>query len=259
MADRCSYQDTKSKPSTSREPVETSDSDAFDIDESAELGYMKHGPGAAQEVHRENVASRSRKKQFDSSHPYEQNQPSIHRMLPTKSIVDILIARFFKEVNRVYEMIYEPLFMRDYELWWSQLHGTDKNTDFALLIVRLCILSIQSTKSSHTYSAIQEDQNVANILNSPVKLERRLCRIAEDLDSRRPRKHSLLVVQHKFFHVCYLKNRGQIKDSWSVLSDTISEAHEIELHLERPLGPGVNELDQELWRRAFWNLYVWDR
>lgn len=217
---------------------------------------MKHWPGAVQEVDRANFVSRPRKKQFDTSRPSQQNQQKIQRMLPKKSIVDSLIGIFFKEVNRVYEMIYEPIFMRDYELWWSQLHDTGTNTDFALLILRICILSAQSVKSFDTLSAIKENHHLDDILNSPVKLEQRLCRIAEDLESRRPRKHSILVVQHMFFHVCYLKNRGHIKDSWLVLADTVREAHEIGLHLERP---GVSELDQELWRRAFWNLYVWDR
>lgn len=150
-------------------------------------------------------------------------------------------------------MIYEPMFMYEYELWWS--HDIGMNTDFALLILRLCILSLQSVKGFDRNFSILENKNLTEIINS-VKLEQRLCRIAEDLESRRPRKHSLLVVHHMFFQVCYLKNRGQIKDSWLVLADTVREAHEIGLHLERP---GVSELDQELWRRAFWNLYIWDR
>jgi hypothetical protein len=255
VAECCSYQETKPKPSTSRERGESSDSDSLEMDKSAELGYMKHGPGALQEVDRANLVSRPRKKQFDLSHPSQQNLRTMQRMLPKKPIIDKLIAIFFKEVNRVYEMIYEPIFMRDYELWWSQLHDAGSNTDFALLILRLCILSVQSMKGLDQDFTIQQNQPV-DTLNSPVKLGKRLCHIAEDLHFRRPRKHSLLVVQHMFFHVCYLKNRGQIKDSWLVLADTVREAHEIGLHLEKP---GVSELDQELWRRAFWNLYVWDR
>lgn len=256
MADRCSYQETKPKPSTSRKRGESSDSDSFDVDKTAQLGYMNHGPGALQEVDRANLVSRSQKKQLDTGHLSEQNRPSIQRALPKKSIIDSLIAVFFKEVNRVYEMIYQPLFMRDYELWWSQLHDTGMNPDFELLILRLCILGVQSVKGYDKYSTIQENHHLADILDSPVKLEQKLCRIAEKLDSRRPRRHCLLVVQHMFFHICYLKNRGQIQDSWIALSDTVREAHEIGLHHERS---DVSELDQELWRRAFWNLYVWDR
>ncbi|OKL63221.1 hypothetical protein UA08_01615 [Talaromyces atroroseus] len=147
VQDRSSYQETKPK-SQSQNRGGYSDSVSFDAEDSSELGYMKHGPGALQEIERTNVVSQSRKKQVDIT---QQSQRSIREMLPKKPIIDNLIDIFFKEVNRVYEMLYEPTFVRDYKLWWQGivLADTVKEAHEIGLHLELCrnLASATSTKN----------------------------------------------------------------------------------------------------------------
>lgn len=180
----------------------------------------------------------------------------IQQLMPKKTVIDDLITTFFRQINRIYEMIYEPVFMQQYNDWFAQYdQSIISDIDFALLILRLCSLSAQISP----YCRNSDKRNTSFCLNSARRLERKLYHLATDFESQRPRKYSILTVQHIFFHVCYLKNKSQIKDSWLLLADAIKIAHEIGLHLEKGPDSGFSELDRELRRRTFWNLYVWDR
>ncbi|CRG92388.1 RNA replicase polyprotein [Talaromyces islandicus] len=86
VADRCSYQQSQPGPSPSRARGKTSDSDSLDVDESGELGYMKHGPGALRELDSANSVSRPEKKRVDITYSSQQNQRTMQRMLPKKSM-----------------------------------------------------------------------------------------------------------------------------------------------------------------------------
>ncbi|KAH8697821.1 fungal-specific transcription factor domain-containing protein [Talaromyces proteolyticus] len=268
VAGRCIYQEQPKQPinqTSNKKPAshgsEGSESNASDFEESSDLGYTTHGSGALREI--EKIASfpppKARVGRGGSTCLL--NRHIIQQSLPHKTVMDLLTRTFFKEINRVYEVVYEPIFWRDYDEWWSKPDNNDSDInklDFALLMIRICILS------THILAVTDRDitsQNnlLAEYSQSPGKLENNLCCLAADLESKRPQKHSFLVVQHMFFRVCYLKNKGKIKHSWFVLADTVKEAHEIGLHLEDTLTLDMSELDRELRRRLFWSLYVWDR
>lgn len=84
--------------------------------------------------------------------------------------------------------------------------------------------------------------------------------LADELEKSRPPEKipSIETVQYKILHGGYLKNYGEIRESWSVLNTAVKDAHEMGLHLKDP-GVPISELDMELRRRTFWNLYIWDR
>lgn len=149
-------------------------------------------------------------------------------------------------------MIYPATFLEIYNSWWPQLtHDTDDDIQFGLLILWLCLNGLQAIP--------HPKQPAHGIICTPLGvLENELYINAQKFDFRRPRVPSLVRVQQLFFHTCYLKNSGEIKESWFVLDAAVREAHELGLHLEDP-GIQLNDFEKEIRRRTFWSLYVWDR
>ena len=72
---------------------------------------------------------------------------------------------------------------------------------------------------------------------------------------------SFASVQGLCLAAAYLKNEGRIKEAWDLMGDLITTAYNLGIHLEtttsRP--SNLNELEKEMGRRVFWNLYIWDR
>ncbi|KAH8800388.1 fungal-specific transcription factor domain-containing protein [Xylogone sp. PMI_703] len=172
--------------------------------------------------------------------------------LPKRSVSDFLIQFFFQEVNWIYEMICSVTFLDKYYSWWSQPHhNTEEDVQFSILILRLCLSSLQALP--------HPNHPTEGIINVPLAvLENDLYGKASKLDAHRPRIPCLIRVQHLFFHICYLKNNAEIKGSWFALSDAAKEAHELGLHLH-DINDNLSEFESEIRRRVFWSLYVWDR
>lgn len=179
------------------------------------------------------------------------------KKIPERSVTDILIQHFFGEVNWIYELVYSTTFLDRYNEWWSHPCQSVDDLEFAVLLLRLCSYSAQFLPSQN-YTA-------DTILGEPLRTIREQCdatatAISHSLTMKGnppsiPRVHQL------FFHACYLKNEGQMKQSWDVLSEAIREAHELGLHLDLPKGSGTltSEYDLEMGKRTYWNLFLWDR
>ncbi|KAJ5573108.1 hypothetical protein N7450_010092 [Penicillium hetheringtonii] len=176
-------------------------------------------------------------------------------------MTDFLLRIFLEQINRIYEVIHGPTFEAKYAAWWAMqeakdLSGepiADEDIDFGILIIRSCLLSLQTLPSPKypTKGALK---------THPEAVEQWLYTLANDLDkSQAPdRKPSIETVQHRFFHTGYSKNYGKIRESWASLSAAVKDAHEMGLHLKDP-GIPLDDTEMEVRRRTFWNLYFWDR
>ncbi|KAJ5587600.1 uncharacterized protein N7459_003365 [Penicillium hispanicum] len=168
---------------------------------------------------------------------------------------------FMDEFNRAYQILHPFTFQSKYAAWWAAQESNDRasvreisdeDLDFGLLILRLCLLCMQCLPHPKypTTGILQLYPNL---------LEAWLDSTADELDKSRPsRRPSLYTIQHRFYHVNYLKSYARIRECWSVLATTIKDAHELKLHRKTP-GVSLSELEMELRRRTFWSLYVWDR
>ncbi|KAJ5653754.1 hypothetical protein N7490_000757 [Penicillium lividum] len=168
---------------------------------------------------------------------------------------------FLQEMNRVHEMIHAPSFQGKYTAWWNaqeknnisgENNTSDEDLNFGLLVIRICLISAQCLPHSKfpTDGIIKISRN---------HLEQWLYSTADEIDkSLQSKKPSLVTVQHRFYHVCYLKAYARIRECWSILSATVKDAHEVGLHLKDP-GIQLTELEMEIRRRSFWTLYIWDR
>lgn len=190
------------------------------------------------------------------------NSPSRRRRIwPERSVTDFLVGMFLAEMNRLHELIHAPSFQSRYTAWWitqesNELAGesniSDEDMNFGLLVIRICLLSVQCLPHSRY-------PTTAILKTHPNQLEQWLYAVADEIDKTlQSKKPTLVTVQHRNCHVCYLKNSARIREAWSVLSATVKDAHEVGLHLKEP-GMPFSEVEMEIRRRTFWTLYVWDR
>ena len=179
------------------------------------------------------------------------------KKVPDRVVTDILIQHFLSEANWIYEMVYAATFLERYNLWWSQPCQSVDDLEFAVLLLRLCSYSAQFLPSQ-SYTA-------DTILGKSLYTIREQCDASAIALSQLPilkkAPPSITRIHQLFFRACYLKNEGEMKDSWDVLSEAIREAHEMGLHLDLSISSGrtTSEYELEMSRRTYWNLWLWDK
>ncbi|KAJ5591491.1 uncharacterized protein N7459_001860 [Penicillium hispanicum] len=167
---------------------------------------------------------------------------------------------WIQEFNRLQELVHAESFRSQYASWWAIHAGTkpgaasiDEDYDFGILILRICLISLQNLPHVKypTEGILKVDLG---------GVEQWFYSLAGRLEKSRSaeKKPSLITVQYQFFHVGYLKNYARLRECWSVLTTTIKDVHEMGLHLQHPNLP-LTELEMEMRRRTFWNIYVFDR
>ena len=180
------------------------------------------------------------------------------QLMPRRVIIDRLIKHFLEELNWISEMIHPTSFLTRYEQWWRSFPGsTVEDLDFCALVLTVCAYSAQYLPSRSLAGP-----KIHGMLNDTIRehcfdLSKRMSSLCASF----PGNRSLARVQHLYYAACYQKNEGRVKDAYYVLGDAIRLAHDLEMHMEYSLSSRVqlNELDKDLRRRAFWNLYIWDR
>ena len=179
------------------------------------------------------------------------------KRVPSRTVTDILIQHFFSDANWIYEMVYPTTFIERYNSWWSGSCQSVDDLEFAALLLRLCSYSAQFLPSQNytadtilgiSLSTIREDCNTTAIALS------RSSMIVE-------RPSSITRIHELFYRACYLKNEGEMKESWNILSKAIRDAHELGLHLDLQKGNGrlTSEYELEMGKRTYWNLWLWDK
>ena len=158
----------------------------------------------------------------------------------------------------MYEMIHLASFLTRYQNWWTSYPASSLEAlEFAILLLRLVAYSAQFLPS-HTHAADHvQSIPVLSIQNHYNQLAINVWRAYKPLST----SHSLWSVYSLFFHVCYLKNTGCVKEAWYVFGSTVRLAQDLGLHVEPCASTHFkwNELEKDMRRRAFWNLYSLDR
>ena len=158
----------------------------------------------------------------------------------------------------MYEMIHPASFLTRYQKWWNSHPASSLEAlEFAILLLRLVAYSAQFLPSQ-TYAANHIQRiPVPSIQNHCNQLAINMWRAFEPLSTSR----NLWSVYSLFFQVCYLKNAGCVKEAWHVFGSTVRLAQDLGLHVEphAPTHFKWNELEKDMRRRAFWNLYLLDR
>jgi len=190
------------------------------------------------------------------------------RRMPARSILDFLLKFFVTKVNWMSQLIHSPSFMYRYDHWWNKRPvSTLDDAEFAVLTLRVCLFASQFLPSpSYTIDAIR---------GVPLTYIRdTCCDIADKLASILASVQltgSIIRLQYICFTGLNAACEGRAKESWEILSKAIHMAQGIEYSkhttdgtISSPNDADSNdadsdELEQEMRRRTFYNLYIWDQ
>jgi hypothetical protein len=185
------------------------------------------------------------------------------RLFPKRPILNSLVQFFFQDVNWMYEMMHPTLFLGRYEKWWRTApEPIAESLHFGILSLRVCAYSAQFFPRTMTeMNAGGENQLLGNSMDKIrehcYSLASRLQRLCGELSGAK----SLTWVQQLFYASCFEMNSGNFKNAWFTIGDAVRVLHDLGLHVEDAHRgqANLNGIEHDLGRRAFWNLYIWNR
>lgn len=160
-------------------------------------------------------------------------------------------------LRRKDQLVHPPWFLSQYQqLWSSGNTSTVFHVEFVVLLLRLCSYASQFLPSpSHPIDGIRS-MLLSDIRTLCNDVAEKLANICAQLDPR----GSLLRVQHLAFLGLRLQCEGQNMAFWEVLNKASLVAQRIGLHRNHTAYmPEMHGLEQEMRRRVWCNLYIWDR
>lgn len=184
--------------------------------------------------------------------------------MPPRAVTDFLLQFFLAEVNWMFQTVHPASLMASYEAWWNKRQQPDSEAlfsaadiDFAALMLRICVFASQFLPSaSYTIDSVR-GMPLTRIRETSAKVAAALGSIAADIDSR----GSLFRVQHMCFLGLTAGCEGHIRKAWATLCSAICLAQGLGFHQDArgdPQSMLLDELEHEMRRRVFCNLYVWD-
>ena len=144
-----------------------------------------------------------------------------------------------------------------YQRWWSIERPLSViDIEFAVLILRICSYASQFLPSpSYTIDRVR-GMILADIRNACDDIANNLAATCARLDSR----GSLLRVQHLAFAGLSSMCEGRIGSFWEALSCATRVAQRVGIRSDAATWMhGMDELEKEMRRRTYCNLYIWDR
>jgi Fungal specific transcription factor domain len=154
------------------------------------------------------------------------------------------------------QLVHLSWLLSKYHQWWMiDTITLVAEVDFAVLILRICSYASQFLPSpGYTLDKIRGVM-LADIRNTCDETADSLANITKALDSR----GSLIRVQHLAFFGLKCQMEGRRSDFWESICRAIQVAQTVGLHSEAARArPGMNEIDKEMERRTFCNLFIWD-
>jgi hypothetical protein len=161
-------------------------------------------------------------------------------------------------MDRIDHLVHPPWFLAKYQRWWAvERVMLVMEVDFGVLILRICSYASQFLPSpSYTLDKIR-GVLLSDIRNTCDQIAESLAAISSAFDGR----GSLIRVQHLAFFGLRCQMEGRRDAFWEALSRAIRVAQSVGIHSEAANSkprPGVDEMEKEMGRRTFCNLYIWD-
>ncbi|KAK3293717.1 uncharacterized protein B0H64DRAFT_327830 [Chaetomium fimeti] len=177
-------------------------------------------------------------------------------MMPSRRIIDFLVRYFVTEVNQLDQLLYPPWFLGQYQQWWGLYSvSTVAEIEFLVLILRICCYASQFLPSpSYTIDSIK---------GVPLTEIRKSCedviQVLGPICSRLYPRGSLVRVQQIAYGGLAAGSIGHMNSFWEMISCASRVAQHIGLHLNAVISASsADEMDKEMTRRTYCNLYIWD-
>lgn len=168
----------------------------------------------------------------------------------------LLGTRLIRRSNRIDQLVHLPWFLAKYQWWWTvERVRLVEEVDFAILILRICSYASQFLPSpGYTLDKIR-GVFLADVRDNCDDTADSLAAIITAGDGR----GSLIRIQHLAFYGLRCQIEGKTTAFWEVLSRSIRVAQSVGIHCDAARSrQGMDRTDQEMERRTFCNLYIWD-
>ncbi|KAJ3477229.1 hypothetical protein NLG97_g8893 [Lecanicillium saksenae] len=174
-------------------------------------------------------------------------------LLPQRRLMDDLIQLFINDINFHYYVIYPPLFLQEYHIWWDRrTHDRPISLQYTCLLAMLCSCTIQHVAGQLEATVIADYGEAIHPVSDKIHAAVR------ELSGIIPVGHYHMINVQRLIHSCYwYKAEARFVEAWHVLNQAILEAKELELHIE-PKPEAVSEFDREMRRRLWCILDTWD-
>lgn len=172
------------------------------------------------------------------------------------AVFPLVHGSYIPGCHRIDQLLYAPWFLAQYKRWWG-LHRISSvaGVEFAILILRVCCYASQFLPSPSYIIDSIKGVPLVDIRRSCEEVINALLPICRRLDSR----GSLIRVQHIAFAGLGCIGVGRMHAFWEHVSCATRVAQQIGLHLETNVWPdNMDEVEKEMRRRTFCNLYIWD-
>ncbi|KAM4065242.1 fungal specific transcription factor [Hirsutella rhossiliensis] len=183
----------------------------------------------------------------------------VHRNMehmPDRRILDFLVQYFINEINWTGQLVHGPWFLAKYKIWCTaECIKSVPDVDFTILLLRVCSYALQFLPSpSYPLDKIR-GVLLADVRSSSDETADKLEAISMAADGR----GSLIRVQQLAFVGLKCQIEGKIDTFWEVLGRAIRVAQSVGIHSEAARSrKGMDKTDQEMERRTFCNLFIWD-
>ncbi|KAL4787649.1 hypothetical protein BJX76DRAFT_345512 [Aspergillus varians] len=172
--------------------------------------------------------------------------------MPRREIINSLIQYFVTELNWIKQLVHAPSFLTHYQQWWATKTPLPvSNVEFAVLILRICSYATQFLPSQWYHDGLL--LSLTDIRNSCVEVADSLSEACIALDW----KGSLVRVQHLLFAALNSSCEGRTDSFWEGIASACRAAQKAGVHTAAISG-GTDELEKEMQRRTFCNLYLLD-
>ncbi|KAJ4158156.1 uncharacterized protein LMH87_008695 [Akanthomyces muscarius] len=177
----------------------------------------------------------------------------LFELLPQRRLMDDFVQLFINDINFHYYIIYPPVFLQDYHIWWERrAHNKPVSLQYTCLLAMICSCTVQHVADDLEATVIAEYgepiQPVSDKMHAAVR----------ELSGVIPVGHYHMMNVQRLIHSCYwYKAEARFVEAWHVLNQAILEAKELELHIE-PKPEAVSDFDREMRRRLWCILDTWD-
>ncbi|OAQ97901.1 hypothetical protein LLEC1_04570 [Akanthomyces lecanii] len=174
-------------------------------------------------------------------------------LLPQRPLMDNLVQLFINDINFHYYIIYPPIFLQDYHIWWERRgHNKPVSLQYTCLLAMICSCTVQHVADDLEAAVIAEYREPIQPVSDKIHAAVR------ELSGVIPVGHYHMINVQRLIHSCYwYKAEARFVEAWHVLNQAILEAKELELHIE-PKPEAVSEFDREMRRRLWCILDTWD-
>ncbi|KIE03237.1 Transcription factor, fungi, partial [Metarhizium majus ARSEF 297] len=163
------------------------------------------------------------------------------------------MQHFLGDINYHYYIIYPPVFLQDYHIWWDRRsQSRPLSLQYTCLLAIICACALQHVENATEKALERELGDTMDVVSDQLHAAMR------ELASVIPVGHYHYLNVQRLLHSCYwYKAEAKFLEAWHVLSAAILEANELGYHKEPARGT-VSEFDLEMRRRLWCILDTWD-